>query len=103
MFDTSKAIFHSTKPALTEYAFNKYENSVDYTAIKHFKKEYHDHLGIIDTLGYRQERTVNSFYYSSEGGSIFCVYSCGLWFVFTNFDGKEMYVFKNNPFPYQNS
>ena len=99
MFDTKKAIKHSTNANVCEYVFEKYLNAKDYRGCKTDRQRYYDHLGMIDTLGHDEERTVNSYSYSCEGGSIYCVYSCGLYFVYSNFDEKEIFIFKENPFP----
>ena len=103
MFDTKKAIKHSTNPNVCEYVFEKYLKTVDYRGTQKQISRHFDHLGIIDTLGWSEERTPNSFYYSCEDGCIFSILSCGLYLVYINFSIKEVYVFKENPFPIHNS
>jgi len=99
MFEHLSAIKTSKNPIVCEYVFEKYINTIDYTKMVRDNHRVYDHLGIIDTLGHNEERTVNSYHYSCEGGSIYCIYSGKLWFVYVNFDAPEIYVFKNNPFP----
>jgi len=99
MFNTKNAIKHSTNRKVCSYVFEKYINTIDYRGIKTDKERYYDHLGMIDTLGSDTERTINSFHFSNEGGSIYCIYSCGFYMVYVNYDSPEVYIFKENPFP----
>ena len=98
MFNTKNAIFYSTSPNVCDYVFNKYLNNIDYRQLNREENRVFDHLGMIDTLGHNQETTANSYHYSCEGGCIFCIQLLGLYFVYADFDKKESYVFKHNPF-----